>query len=56
MTKNKTFLLNHSLACASYAIYLVIHTYANVKKAKNRKSDDEKGGQQVEKARSIIEN
>jgi len=25
MTKNKTFLLNHSLVCASYAIYLVIH-------------------------------
>ena len=25
MTKNKTFLLNHSLACASYAIYLAIH-------------------------------
>jgi len=26
MTKNKTFLLNHSLVCASYAIYLAIHT------------------------------
>jgi len=27
MTKNKTFPLNHSLACASYAInYLAIHT------------------------------
>jgi len=26
MIKNKTFLLNHSLACASYAVYLVIHT------------------------------
>jgi len=26
MTKNKIFPLNHSLACASYAIYLAIHT------------------------------
>jgi len=26
MTKNKTFPLNHSLACASYAIYLAIGT------------------------------
>jgi len=25
MTKNKTFPLSHSLACASYAIYLAIH-------------------------------
>jgi len=26
MTQNKTFQLNHSLACASYGIYLAIHT------------------------------
>jgi len=26
MTKNKTFPLNYSLACASYAIYVAIHT------------------------------
>jgi len=26
MTKNKTYPLNHSPACASYAIYLAIHT------------------------------
>ena len=26
MTKNKSFPLNHSLACASYALYLAIHT------------------------------
>jgi len=25
MTKNKTFPLNHSLACANYAIYEAIH-------------------------------
>jgi len=25
MTKNKTFPLNHSLACANYAIYVAIH-------------------------------
>jgi len=44
MTKNKTFQLNHSLACASYAfIWPYIHAY--VKKAEiNRISDDEKGG------------
>jgi len=34
MTKNKTFPLNHSLACANHAIYLAIHTvHAYVKKA-----------------------
>jgi len=33
MTKNKTFPLNHSLACASYASYLAIHTCIYVKKA-----------------------
>ena len=26
VAKNKTFLLNHSLACANHAIYLAIHT------------------------------
>jgi len=26
ITKIKTLLLSHSLACASYAIYLAIHT------------------------------
>jgi len=31
-TKNKTFPLNHSLACPSYVIYLAIHT-CNAKKA-----------------------
>jgi len=25
MTKNKTFPLNHSLACANYAIYVAMH-------------------------------
>ena len=33
MTEKKTFPLNHSLACASYAIYLDTHTHAYVKKA-----------------------
>jgi len=46
MTKKKTFPLNHSLACASYAIYLdIANIHAWVKKAeKNRKSNDEKNG------------
>jgi len=44
MTKNETFPLNHSLACASYAIYLAIHTCICNEGRKNRKSDDEKGG------------
>jgi len=35
MTKNKTFPLNDSLACASYAIYLAIYIHAYVKKAEN---------------------
>jgi len=56
MTKNKTFPLNRSLACASYAIYLAIHTCICNESRKNRKSTDEKVGWQVEKARSIIEN
>jgi len=43
MTKNKTFLLNHSLACASFAIYLVTHTCI-CKEGRKRKSNDEKGG------------
>jgi len=34
MTKNKTFPLNHSLAYASYAIYLAIHT-CKCKEGKN---------------------
>jgi len=54
MIKNKSSPLNHSLACASYAIYLAIHTWI-CKESKKWKSD-EKGGQQVEKARYIIEN
>jgi len=34
MTKNKTFPLNHSLACANYAICEAIHAYIGyVKKA-----------------------
>ena len=45
MTKNKTFPLNHSLACASYAIYLATYTCISNDGRKNRKSnDDEKGG------------
>ena len=45
MTKNKTFPLNHSLACASYAIYVAIHTCkCKESKKKNRKRNDEKGG------------
>jgi len=32
MTKNQTFPLNHSLACASYAIYLAIHTCSVVRR------------------------
>jgi len=27
MTKNKNLLLNHNLSCATYAIYLAIHTF-----------------------------
>jgi len=44
MTKNETFPLKHSLACASYAIYLAIHTCICNEGRQNRKSDDEKGG------------
>jgi len=33
MTKNKTFPLNHSLVCTSYAIYLAIHTCIQYVKA-----------------------
>jgi len=46
MTKNKTFALNHSLACASYAIYLArgLHTFICNEGRKNRKCDDDKGG------------
>jgi len=43
MTKNKTFPLNHSLACASYAIYLGGHTCICKEGRKIRKSNDEKG-------------
>jgi len=43
MTKNKNFSQNHSLACASYASYLAIHTCICKEGRKNRKSDDEKG-------------
>jgi len=43
MTK-KTFPLNHTLACASYAIYLAKHTCICKEGRKNRKSNDEKGG------------
>jgi len=32
MTKNKTFPLNHSLACANYAIYVVIHAFTGYAK------------------------
>jgi len=46
MTKNETFPLNHSLAGASYAIYLAIHTCICNEDRKNRKSDDEKCGKQ----------
>jgi len=56
MTKNKTFPLNHSLACASYTIYLAIDTCICEEGRKNRKSNGEKRGQQARKARSIIEN
>jgi len=38
MTKNETFPLNHSLAGASYAIYLAIHTCICNEDRKNRKS------------------
>jgi len=44
MTKNKTFPLNHSLACANYAIHLATHTCICKEGGKNRKSNDEKGG------------
>jgi len=44
MKKNKTFQLNHSLACANYAVYLAIHTCTFKEGRKNRKSNDEKGG------------
>jgi len=44
MTKNKAFPLNHSPACASYAICLAIHTCICNEGRKNRKSNDEKGG------------
>ena len=44
MTKNKTFPLNYSLACASYAIYSAIHTCICKEGRKIRKSNDEKGG------------
>jgi len=44
MTKNKTFQLNHSLACANCAIYLAMHTCICKEGRKNRKSNDEKGG------------
>jgi len=40
MTNNKTFPLNHSLACASYAIYLAFHTCICEAGRKNRKSID----------------
>jgi len=33
MTKNKTFPLNHCLACATYTVYLAIHSF-KCKKAK----------------------
>jgi len=42
MTKNKTIPLNHSLACASYAIYLAIHICMCKEGRKN--SNDEKSG------------
>jgi len=44
MTKNKTFPLNHGLACASYAIYLAVHTCICNEGRKNRKCNDENGG------------
>jgi len=44
MTKKNTFPLNHSLACASYTIYLAIHTCICKEGRKNRKSNDEKSG------------
>jgi len=44
MTQNKNSQLNHSLACANYAIYLDMHTCTCKEGRKNRKSDDEKGG------------
>jgi len=44
MTKNKTFPLNRSLACANYALYLAIHTCLCKEGRKNRKSIDEKSG------------
>jgi len=44
MTKNKTFPLNYSLACASYAVYLAVRTCICKEGRKNRKRNDEKGG------------
>jgi len=46
MTKNKSSPLNYSLARASYAVYLAIHTCNCICKEgrRNRKSNDEKGG------------
>jgi len=61
MTKNQTFPLKHSLACANYAIYAAIHACivyvkSKTKCRKNSKSNDEKGGEQAKKAKPIIWN
>jgi len=55
MAKNKTFPLNHSLAGASYAIYLAIglHTFIC---NEGRKIGNVMTRRVAEKARSIIEN
>jgi len=50
MTRNQTFLLNHSLACVNYAIYVAIHAcigYVKKEGRKNRKGNDEKGDEQA---------
>jgi len=44
MTKNKTFQLIFSLACATSAIYLAIHRCICKEGRKNRKSNEEKVG------------
>jgi len=44
MTKNETFPLNRSLACASYASYLAMHTCICKEGRKNKLNNDEKGG------------
>ena len=44
MTKNNTFPLNHSLACASYASHLAIHTCNGGFKVGGARGKTKKGG------------